>query len=416
MICFINKMNPENILLINESNNNFIRKKNKSKHSNLFKSTKINKDLLSDNNKSINDLPSISTESCEKSKSNIFKIERQNNKPEDITNSKGKNPYFVIFHKTESFNENRCNNYLGRKRKLAFKDKMHLFKTQRIITPNNINNKEGRWSYAEQIKFIEGLVIYGKKWIHLEKYINTRTASQIRSHAQKFVRKLKSNEKFNLVFDKANIDNISDLIDFIKNKNLVFAHNMKLTIKILIDLAVKIPNEERKNQNYIIFTVKNIKKRHRKRDLKKTKKSGKLLIKQKENINTSNIEKLDNDIITDKIDSKIQVVINNKSNETNDLLLCNNICKEANINLNTKKNKQKNFTKIDYILGEQDNNISLFNTNSISRLNSIIDTDVALDNESHDFLDNLSSTKINNKISNQTYKSDIFRFINNYFS
>ena len=40
---------------------------------------------------------------------------------------------------------------------------MHLFKTQRIITPNNINNKERRWSYAEQIKFIEGLVIYGKK-------------------------------------------------------------------------------------------------------------------------------------------------------------------------------------------------------------------------------------------------------------
>jgi hypothetical protein len=191
---------------------------------------------------------------------------------------------------------------------------------------------------------------------------------------------------------------------------------MKLTIKILIDLAVKIPNEERKNQNYIIFTVKNIKKRRRKQDLKKTKKSGKLLINQKENINTSNIEKLDNDIITDKIDSKIQVVINNKSNETNDLLLCNNICKEANTNSYTKKNKQKNFTKIDYILGEQDNNISLFNTNSISKLNSIIDTDVALDNESHDFLDNLSSTKINNKISNQTYKSDIFRFINNYFS
>lgn len=113
-------MNPENILLINESNNNFIRKKNKSKYSNLFKSTKINKDLLSDNNKSINDLPSISTESCEKSKSNIFKIERQNNKPEDITNSKGKNPHFVIFHKTESYNENSCNNYLGRKRKFAF--------------------------------------------------------------------------------------------------------------------------------------------------------------------------------------------------------------------------------------------------------------------------------------------------------
>ena len=71
--------------------------------------------------------------------------------------------------------------------------------------------------------------------------------------------------------------------------------------------------------------------------MKKTKKNKKLLINQKENINTSNIQKLDNDIITDKIDSKIQVVINNKSNETNDLLLCNNICKEANINLNTKK-------------------------------------------------------------------------------
>jgi SHAQKYF class myb-like DNA-binding protein len=48
----------------------------------------------------------------------------------------------------------------------------------------------GRWTKEEHNKFIDGLRKYGKNWKLIEDYVNTRSGSQIRSHAQKFFSRL----------------------------------------------------------------------------------------------------------------------------------------------------------------------------------------------------------------------------------
>ena len=48
----------------------------------------------------------------------------------------------------------------------------------------------GRWTKEEHNKFVDGLRKYGKNWKLIEDYVNTRSGSQIRSHAQKFFSRL----------------------------------------------------------------------------------------------------------------------------------------------------------------------------------------------------------------------------------
>ena len=57
---------------------------------------------------------------------------------------------------------------------------------------NNIVN--GRWSQKEHLLFIKGCLLYGNYWKKVKKYIQTRSCSQIRSHAQKYLNKL--NKKY----------------------------------------------------------------------------------------------------------------------------------------------------------------------------------------------------------------------------
>ena len=57
---------------------------------------------------------------------------------------------------------------------------------------NNILN--GRWSQKEHLLFIKGCLLYGNYWKKVKKYIQTRSCSQIRSHAQKYLNKL--NKKY----------------------------------------------------------------------------------------------------------------------------------------------------------------------------------------------------------------------------
>ena len=52
--------------------------------------------------------------------------------------------------------------------------------------PFQSRNNTGRWSQDENRKFIEALFIYGNEWKKVQKYIQTRTSTQSRSHAQKF--------------------------------------------------------------------------------------------------------------------------------------------------------------------------------------------------------------------------------------
>ena len=50
--------------------------------------------------------------------------------------------------------------------------------------------QHGRWTEEEHQLFLEGLKLFNKDWRAIERYIGTRTCSQIRSHAQKFFMRL----------------------------------------------------------------------------------------------------------------------------------------------------------------------------------------------------------------------------------
>jgi len=50
----------------------------------------------------------------------------------------------------------------------------------------------GRWSAQEHTRFVEGLEKHGRrKWIRIAEHVGTRTVIQVRSHAQKYFKKLR---------------------------------------------------------------------------------------------------------------------------------------------------------------------------------------------------------------------------------
>ena len=80
---------------------------------------------------------------------------------------------------------------------------------------NKKDLKEGRWTFDEHIRFIDAIVAFGIKWKYVHRYIGTRTANQVRSHAQKFFRKLKRFKDTLLGIDFT-VDNLKNLGDIIK--------------------------------------------------------------------------------------------------------------------------------------------------------------------------------------------------------
>ena len=81
---------------------------------------------------------------------------------------------------------------------------------------NNSDSSNGRWTKEEHNRFIEAIIKFGNDWKKVQKYVSTRTSTQARSHAQKFLLKLKNSD----FFKKKNIDkNLSwaKTIQFIKN-------------------------------------------------------------------------------------------------------------------------------------------------------------------------------------------------------
>jgi len=69
-------------------------------------------------------------------------------------------------------------------------------------------NLSGRWTSEEHKLFLIYLHRYGKNWKKIAKEITSRTPTQIRSHAQKYLSKL-SKEDGRIVTSVASIDNIT---------------------------------------------------------------------------------------------------------------------------------------------------------------------------------------------------------------
>ena len=111
------------------------------------------------------------------------------------------------------------------------------------IKQKKSSSNVGRWSYCEHIKFIEAVAEYGKNWSDVQEYIGTRSSSQARSHAQKFLMKLKTIKNNNFNFNNRNIKSISDVIEVIKRKEEYINGGKDYIINTLIKLSEKISYE-----------------------------------------------------------------------------------------------------------------------------------------------------------------------------
>lgn len=56
------------------------------------------------------------------------------------------------------------------------------------------NSNGGRWNKDEQKRFAEAVLKYGNDWKKIQNHISSRNITQVRSHAQKFLMKLKENK------------------------------------------------------------------------------------------------------------------------------------------------------------------------------------------------------------------------------
>ena len=132
-------------------------------------------------------------------KSNLENENYSISSEEKIKNRKKlKNPKFLILLEEEKLNLNK-----KKKREIN------------CLNENNISSN-GRWTMEEHNKFIEGIIKFGSDWKKIEKYLTSRTSTQARSHAQKFLVKLKNLE----FLKKKNIDlnlSWSKAIQLIKN-------------------------------------------------------------------------------------------------------------------------------------------------------------------------------------------------------
>lgn len=166
-----------------------------------------------------------------------------------------KNKYHFNIIKDNSANskseflENQNDNSINQEKNSYFRiEEIKSTKTSN----KNYNHKEkkcslneGRWSFEEHIKFIEAIVDHGKNWKDVQKYVGTRSAAQARSHAQKFLLKLKmiKNDEINIDLTKNNIKNLSDVIEVIKSKNENNENERRYIINTLINLSETISYE-----------------------------------------------------------------------------------------------------------------------------------------------------------------------------
>ena len=73
---------------------------------------------------------------------------------------------------------------------------VNLLQKKTKLKPNDYstdseNSNNGRWTKEEQNRFAEAVLKYGNDWKNIQNHVFSRNITQVRSHAQKFLMKLK---------------------------------------------------------------------------------------------------------------------------------------------------------------------------------------------------------------------------------
>ena len=170
------------------------------------------------------------------------------------------------------------------------------FKNKNIIKNNKINSK-GRWIKEEHISFIKGCLLYGNDWKKIEKYVKTRTSTQIRSHAQKFLIKLK--KKYDIYDENKQLKYFDNNDDIIQKDIYFFVKNLKSNDQI---------ENEMEKIEIILLKLFNI-----------NQKNGEILVNKRINLlsNSNNEKKVEREkeIKNTQLKDKIKTWLNSNENE-----------------------------------------------------------------------------------------------------
>jgi SHAQKYF class myb-like DNA-binding protein len=383
-----NPISNINNIHINNNDNN-------STNSSCIKFCVNNQNILNSPNSNSTEGTLINNKEIEKSDSSSTIELNMNNKMDNNINSNINNNIPSVISSFNILNnkpsKETFNTTLTPKNKKEKNDKNEK------IDKNVVN--EGRWSYEEHLKFIEGITLYGKNWKNVQKFVGTRTSAQARSHAQKFFLKLKTikNNKFNFDFSNYNIKSLSDIIAVIK-KNSNDKQYIMNTLKTLSD-------------SISINDINNDSELCRSKSVEKD-----LNVKNKIEIpimfNDININ-LNNNI---KKDEKFKI--------NNNILANKDKIKEPNINININLNNKAN-TNINTVNNTTVQNIPNIQvpkeetnfTNNKTTPRYIFDDGILFLVDGTEFfcMDNLS-LRIKNELFVKNMRSPYLKFINTFFS
>jgi len=111
------------------------------------------------------------------------------------------------------------------------------------------NSNNGRWSKDEQQRFAEAVLNYGNDWKNIQNYVSSRNITQVRSHAQKFLMKLKES---NFLINKGLDQNQSwtKIMNFLK-KTLSYDELKEVLFSVEQTSQKKISGKKLKNLNKI---------------------------------------------------------------------------------------------------------------------------------------------------------------------
>ena len=129
--------------------------------------------------------------------------------------------------------------FLGKK--IQFKISLESDKKNNKFNVVRTQKKSERWNKMEKFKFLEGIYKFGCNWkVINKKLIDSRTSIQVRSHAQKFILKLRKFKDDSLGIDFTKdwdknshelIKKLRDIIENSTNKDILYILSKKLSGK-----------------------------------------------------------------------------------------------------------------------------------------------------------------------------------------